>query len=406
MFRRVGAAGALLALASCTTTVDSVGYNGPGGVHLQPLKRLSAYPNPFHDELGKSDADIQSKIVATFTQLFYGNADQMIYYPTTPDQAYIQDVLHGDIRTEGIGLAMMITVELDKRMEFDRLWTYALTQMKQKDPPRAGYFQSSCDIVNSTEPCDDPYGEAQMVTALIFAHDRWTSTSGPVNYEAGAVDLLDVMRHKEDQNGGVVGGITDTFDSSTALPFSVPEIMSASAQVGRPSIVMPAYYDLWAQATGDPFWTRAAVAARAYWQRSANASTGLMPVRARFDGTPEAYYDRFAPEAYRAQINMTLDHIWSGTNDWVVDESNKLLLFFFPGIGMSYNLDGSAPMGPRDPALVVVTGVSAMIAMDTSRMQFMSAVWDLVLPTGMARYYSGILDLTALLIMSGQYRIW
>ena len=31
------------------------------------------------------------------------------------DQAYIQDTLHGDMRTEGIGLAMMIAVELDKR---------------------------------------------------------------------------------------------------------------------------------------------------------------------------------------------------------------------------------------------------------------------------------------------------
>ena len=71
-------------------------------------------------------------------------------------------------------------------------------------------------------PCDDPYGEQQMVTALIFAHDRWGSTTGPVNYEAGAVALLDVMRHKEDENGGIVDGITNTFDSTTALPYHLP----------------------------------------------------------------------------------------------------------------------------------------------------------------------------------------
>ena len=52
-----------------------------------------------------------------------------------------------------------------------------------------------------------------MVTALIFAHDRWGSTAGRVDYEAGAVDLLTVMRHKEDENGGIVDGVTDTFDS-------------------------------------------------------------------------------------------------------------------------------------------------------------------------------------------------
>jgi oligosaccharide reducing-end xylanase len=410
MFARVGAASALLALASCTTTVDSVGYNGPGGVHLRRVKQPATYPNPFRDELGKSDAEIATKIAATFSQLFYGNADQMIYYQTSADQAYIQDVLHGDIRTEGIGLAMMITIELDKRLEFDRLWTYASTQMKQKKGSlRSGYFQSSCDTVTGTEPCDDPYGEAQMVTALIFAHDRWTSTSGPVDYEAGAVELLDVMRHKQDQNGGVVGGITDTFDSSTALPFSVPDVKAANTNVGRPSIVMPAYYDLWEQATDDPFWTRAAVAARAYWQRSAHGTTGLTPIRARFDGTPEVYYERFGPEAYRAQINMTLDRIWSGGNDWEVEESDKLIRFFFGqgmNYGTSYMIDGTVPMGARDPALVVVNGVTAMVATDSSRLQYMNAVWDLVLPTGMPRYYSGILDLTALLILSGQYRVW
>jgi oligosaccharide reducing-end xylanase len=402
---RVGAASALLALASCTTTVDSVGYNGAGGgTHLRPLNPLPSYPNPFRDELGKSDTDIATKIANTFTQLFYGASDEVIYYPMG-DQAYIQDVLHGDIRTEGIGLAMMICVELDKRSEFDRLWTYAGRQMKQKDPPRAGYFQSSCDTVTGTEPCDDPYGESQMLTALIFAHDRWTSTSGPVNYEAGAVELLDVMRHKQDQNGGVVDGVTDTFDSSTALAFSVPDVKAAG--LGRPSIVMPAYYDLWEQATGDSFWTRAAAAARAYWQRSAHPTTGLTPLRARFDGTPEPYYERFGPEAYRTQINMTLDRIWSGGNDWEVAEANNLLQFFYKqGIGTSYLLDGSSPMGPKDPALLVVTGVNAMIGSDSSRVQFMTGVWDFVLPTGMPRYYSGIIDLTALLIMSGQYQIW
>ena len=406
MLGRVGAALALLALASCTTTVDSVGYNGTGGsVRLQPLKRLPSYPNPFRDELGKSDTDIATKIANTFTQLFYGTGDQLIYYPTG-DQAYIQDVLHGDIRTEGIGLAMMICVELDKRSEFDRLWNYADRQMRQKDGPRAGYFQSSCDEVTGTAPCDDPYGESQLVTALIFAHDRWRSDSGPANYEAGALNLLDVMRHKEDQNGGVVDGITNTFDPSTALPFSVPDVQAAD--FGRPSIVMPGYYDLWAQATGDSFWTRAAAAARAYWQRSAHPTTGLTPLRAKLaDGSPEVYFERFGPESYRTQINMTIDRIWSGGNDWEVAEANNLLQFFFAhGIGTSYMIDGSAPMGPKDPALVVVTGVNAMIGTDSSRIGFMNGVWDLVLPTGMPRYYSGIMDMTALLIMSGQYRIW
>ena len=118
------------------------------------------------------------------------------------------------------------------------------------------------------------------------------------------------MRHKQDVNGGVVDGVTDTFDAATNLVFDFPNVSAAG--IGRPSIEMPAYYDLWAQATGDPFWTGAATAARAYWQRSANPSTGLTPVRATFAGVPVAGSDNFQPEAYRAALNMTLDRIWSG----------------------------------------------------------------------------------------------
>ena len=74
---------------------------------------------------------------------------------------------------------MMIAIQLDKRSEFDRLWTFAETQKKQTDPPRRGYFESSCDGLTGTERCDDPFGEFQMVTALIFANDRWGSDDGP-----------------------------------------------------------------------------------------------------------------------------------------------------------------------------------------------------------------------------------
>jgi oligosaccharide reducing-end xylanase len=328
------------------------------------------------------------------------------------DQANIQDILHDrEVRTEGIGLAMMIAVELDKRTEFDRLWTYANNVARYMDPARAGYFQSRCDTTMSTTgPCDDPYGMQQMLMALIFAHDRWNSDSGPVNYEAGAVALLDVMRHKEDQNGGIVDGVTNVFDPDSALPFDVPTADAAALHIGRPSIVMPGYYELWAEATGsDPFWSRAAASGRQYWQRAANSTTGLTPVRAVFDGTQLPGSNTFLPESYRAQVSMTLDQIWTGGNDWEVQEANRLLTFF-SGQGMafygtSYTLDGMPLNTLRDNALVAVNGVTAVIA-TSGRGPFLDDAWNLQIPVGMARYYDGVLELTALLIMSGQYQVW
>ncbi len=406
---------ALLPVA-CGKTVDSLGYNGAGALPLGPLTGPPTYPNAFRDLLGKTDAEIAAKIAATFAQLFHGDpATQAIYVPIGTDRAYIQDVLHSDVRTEGLGLAMLVAVELDKRDELDRLWTYA-----KSTPPRfgsgasSGYFLSFCETASaSTAPCLDPFGLQQMLMALIFANDRYTRAGAPataVDYAAGARDLLTLMRHKQDENGGIVDGVTDTFDAATNLVFDFPNVSAAG--VGRPSIEMPAYYDLWAQATADPFWTGAAVAARAYWQRTAHPSTGLTPVRATFAGVAVAGSDNFQPEAYRAALNMTLDRIWSGGvgDAWTVGESDRLLTFFAAqGIdtyGTSYTLDGATMLSANhDPGLVAMNGASALIATVPERTAFVQAVWDLAIPTGLSRYYTGLLDLLAVLVLGGQLRV-
>jgi oligosaccharide reducing-end xylanase len=406
---------AVLALASaaCGSTTDSLGYNGPGGIHLRPLNRLPSYPAPFREI--HTDAEIASKLASWFTQLFHGDMNTAaIYFPIGADQANVQDILHDkQVRTEGIGLAMMIAIQLDKREEFDRLWTYATQMLEYEDPPKRGYFQSWCNTPNATtQPCDDPFGEQQMTMALIFAHDRWGSTT-TLDYETAALNLLTVMRHKQDENGGVVDGVTDTFDAMAALPYVEPTDDAASLSSGSPSIAMPAYYDLWAWATGDSFWTRAAASSRTYWQNSAHPKTGLLPVRATFAGQPVPPWDNFLAESYRAQINMALDQIWTlaEPDAWEVSEANTLLAFFsskgINSYGATFTWAGGSIDINRDNGLIAVNGVTAMIATKPlDRVDYITKAWDLGPPTGIPRYYSGILGLTSLLILSGQYQVW
>jgi oligosaccharide reducing-end xylanase len=415
--RRVVLAGlCAAALGGCTSTVDSLGYDGPGGIQLHPLAGPSSYPNAFRDLLGKSDADISTKLSGAFMQLFHGDAStQAIYFTTGTDQAYIEDAYHGDVRTEGLGLGMLIAVEMDKRDEFDRMWRYSKAMMEVASGAGAGYFNSYCQITGTLdwETCLDPFGLEQFVMALLFAHDRWGSTTGTVDYGSDVKKLFTLMRHKQDENGGVVDGITDTFDPSSRLVFDIPD--SSAAGRSRPSIELPAYYDLWAQATGDPFWTGAAAAARGYWSHAANATTGLMPVRATFDGTPVAGDDTFGPQTFRAQLAVALDQIWPVTappaSSWNVTESNRLLQFFIgQGIdqyGSGFSLDGtSETQTSHDPALVAMNGASALIATNEQRTAFVSAVWNLATPTGPVRYYPGLMDLLSLLVLSGQLRVY
>lgn len=393
--------------------MDSLGYDDPRDAApdapvLHPLTGPASYPNAFQDVLGKTPTEITAKISNAFDLLFHGDpTTQAIFFQVGPDQAYIRDTLHDDVRTEGIGYGMIIAVELGKRVEFDQLWRYAKSVAQYSSGSNAGYFSSSCDTPTSAVPCVDPFGLEQFVMALLFAHDLWGS-GGSIDYATDVRMLFDVMRNKEVHNGGVVDGVTNTFDAATKLVFDVPN--TESATYSRPSIEMPAYYELWAQATGDSFWTDAATAARDYWQRSANAGTGLMPTRASFDGTPVPGSDTFDAEGYRTQLNMVLDRIFFGKTPWEVDESNRLLDFFFQqGIdqyGRQYTLDGTVIVGMHDPSLVAVNGATALIATSDQRVAFIDAAWNLPVPTGLPRYYNGILDLLALLILSGQYRVY
>jgi oligosaccharide reducing-end xylanase len=413
----------LLLLASCGSTLDSIGCNErnhgfdggnglDGSISLATLSGPAAYPNAFRDLLGKSDSDITAKIASTFDQLFHGNTStEAIFVPTGTDQAYILDVLHNEIRTEGIGLGMIISVELDKRDEFDRLWRYAKSIQVQAGPAQ-GYFPSYCagaTADSASLSCYDPYGLQQIATALLLARGRWQAAPGTIDYGQEASSLLDLIRNKGTYNCGVVDSLTAPFDSKSKLPYDMPT--TASANVSRPSIVMPAYYDLWHQATGDTFWLQAADAARAYWRAAAHPTTGLVPQRAAFDGTPVPGSETFMSECDRTFFNMAIDRVWSGGQPWLIDESNRVLRFFSgEGIatyGQSYSLDGTNEIASlHDMALIVANGTLALIATNDDRSAFVDAVWNLTTPTGQARYYTGIQLLWSLMILGGQMRVY
>jgi len=399
---------AVLAVAACSGTTDSLGYNTTESKTLLPLAPRPPYPNLFHDLLGQNDQTINAKINNAFNTIFHGPPAFAIYVPVGTDQAYIEDSYHNNqIRTEGMGLGMMICVELNKQDEFDRLWRYARDVIQNQTGPDAGYFPSFCDDATgtSTTSCLDPYGFEQFVTALIFANDRWTST-GAIDYATDALALFHTMRHKEEDNGGVVGGVTNMFDAATNLPFDVPS--STAAGVTRPSLVMPGYYALWAEADADPVWTAAAERGRSFWQSAANATTGFMPVRAGFDGTPVPGWANFQAECYRVQINTVIDQIWSGGNAWNISESNQLL-GFFSGQGINYGrfftLDGMVVDPMHDTSLVLANGIAAAASTNIDRVNYVSAVWNMDPQSGDARYFSGILQMVALLILSGQFQV-
>jgi oligosaccharide reducing-end xylanase len=409
------------ALAGCNGTLDSLGGEPKGANSVdagssdagslgapmvpQPLIRPASYPNAFKDLLGKTNAEIDAKLSAMFAQLFHGDPDtEAIYVPVGTDQAYVHDVLHDDIRSEGSAVCMIVAVELDKREEFDRLWAYARAKLEQTTGAGRGYFNSTCD---DSTPCLDPYGMQQFVTALLFAHGRWGSSSA-LPYGNQALSLLALLKDKEAENGGPLNNVTSVFDATTALAREQPNL--ASAGYTRSPLQMPGAYELWAQASGDPFWSRAASAGRALLVASADPTTGLWPMRNYFDGSAADGFDSFRAQGFRTLFNLALDDAWgSGTPAQRAVVDRVLGFFTKQGLntyGAAYSIDGKVLDPTRDAGLVAANGALASAASVANRTAFVNAVWSQPIPTGTIRYYNGLMYLMSVLVLSGQYRVY
>ena len=421
------------ALGGCASTLDSLGTDltsnagsaGSAGLGmaasagappvydtLKAVKGPDTYYNAFKALLGKTDAQIADKLRLGFAQLFHPNAadaaTQAIYNEQGDDQALIYDALHNDVRTEGIGLAMIITVELDKQDEFDRLWRYAKAVRQQTSGPAQGYFNSFCGEDAPGTACFDSYGMQHFVLALMLANGRWQSTP-EMPYATDALALLDLLQNKEARNGGVVMGIGSAFDARTHLVREEPTLADAGFTT-RSALEMPAAYWYWGQATGNPFWSTAAVAAREHLLKAADSKTGLWPMRSYFDGSPVEGSPGFTAQAYRTQLNLALDALW-GTAGTGQGELADRLLAFFDSKGpnsATFSIDGTALDNNRAEALISVNGALAIAASgaDANRKDFADAVWSQPIPSGDNRYYDGLLYLMSLLVLSGQLQVY
>ncbi|RYE06984.1 MAG: hypothetical protein EOP44_03725, partial [Sphingobacteriaceae bacterium] len=151
------------------------------------------YRNLFAEQ-GHREAEISAKINAGFRQLFHGDtATQAIYFDAGKNangpKAYVSDVPHHDIRTEGMSYAMMIAVQLNKKAEFNAIWNYAMEKMYISDPahPSQGYFSWSLNRNGeANEETPAPDGEEYFVMVLYFASGRWGNGKGIYNYHAWA----------------------------------------------------------------------------------------------------------------------------------------------------------------------------------------------------------------------------
>ena len=127
---------------------------------------FNRYPNVF-ERLGYSPAAIEARTQEIFMTLFYGDENQRLYHIVGPDMACFEDTGNHDVRTEGMSYAMMMCVQMNRKIEFDRLWKWAKTYMFLDSGPNAGYFAWSCGLDGSKNAWGAaPDGEEYFAMAL------------------------------------------------------------------------------------------------------------------------------------------------------------------------------------------------------------------------------------------------
>ncbi|HUY82555.1 MAG TPA: glycosyl hydrolase family 8 [Acidobacteriaceae bacterium] len=385
------------------------------------------YPDLFRQQ-GHSEKAVTQKINQAFQQLFHGDPKtQAVYFPAGKNAngplAYLTDWANHDVRTEGMSYGMMISVQLNKKREFDALWNWAKTYMYISDPhhPSYGYFSWSCKrdgTPNAETPAPD--GEEYFVMSLYFAANRWGNGKGIYNYKQQADQLLSTMRHHPIMSGETRYGpraIGPEVNEAAHMIRFVPSV-APFFNFTDPSYHLPGFYELWAR-WGPPrdraFWARAAETSRAFFVKAANPQTGLAPDYANFDGTPKhtrfPQSSIFGYDAFRVASNWSFDWNWWHKAPQERVLSNRIQAFFASqGInkyGDQYTLDGKEIKDTHATGLVATNAAASLAATNRKRAaEFVQALWDAPIPSGHGRYYDGMLYLLNFLHVSGRFRIW
>ncbi len=373
-----------------------------------------SYPNLFVELLGMRSAQVNEKIDSAFEQLFFGDdRTQRVYYPAGQDMAYVLDVANKDVRTEGMSYGMMIAVQLGRRDVFDRLWKWATTYMQMKEGPHRGYFAWHCTnegaILDSTAASD---GEEWFVMSLFFASARWGDGQGIYDYRHEAESILQTMLHKESEPGH--GSVSNMFNARHHLVAFVPS--KNADHFSDPSYQTPHFYELWARwaALDNGFWCDAASASRTLLNRTADTATGLSPDYCNFDGTPvvswPGQHNDFRFDAWRVGMNQAIDWVWFAKDRGEVNRSNRLLSFFHSqgeeSYGNQYSLGGTKLSNDHSTGLVAMNASACLASTLDIRRTFVRQLWDANTPSGLYRYYDGMLYLLGMLQVSGNFRIY
>ena len=104
---------------------------------------------------GYSQEEIDKRVADTFTEIFERPWSRF-YFEGIGDTGYFMDTGNCDARTEGMSYGMLMSVLMDRKDIFDRMWKFAMDFMYMREGPMAGYFAWSVGPDGKRMPGDQP----------------------------------------------------------------------------------------------------------------------------------------------------------------------------------------------------------------------------------------------------------
>jgi endo-1,4-beta-D-glucanase Y len=395
------------------------------------------YRNLF-SELGKSSTEITAKVNTTWNRLFGSDTDYKVYYEVAGDMAYIYDSGNDDVRSEGMSYGMMMAVQMNKQTEFNKLWRWAKTNMYNETNQKncRGYFAWQCGTNgNKKDAGCAPDGEFYFATALLFAHARWGSGSGVLDYRKHAMQLLYDMIHRTSppDNYGEPAMFRNTDYNGAGKYMTVFQPQGSAGEFTDPSYHLPAFYEVWAielekdanagnlhgiwdnaaaMKTDAAFYRSAVAASRGLFKNAVNATTGLGPDYSHFTGT--AYgsdaHSHFEYDAFRTVMNAAMDYSWFAVDSWQKTYADTLQSFFHSKGVNSYTalwtLTGTSRGGDHSPGLIACNAVASLAATHQRAWDFLDDFWEISMTPGRYRYYDGCLYMLGLLHVTGNFKAY
>lgn len=393
---------------------------------MKPWEKGAAVTGKYRNyfkELGYKQKDIDKKVADAYYQVF--EAPTRAYFDVQVDgqmMAYISDVKNRDVRTEGMSYAMMVAVQMDKPEMFNKLWRWARHFMRHnEDGPSHGLFAWSCRVDgrrNSGGSASD--GELYFVTDLLLASRRWGSFE-EFDYLAEAQELLNDLFSKDG-----TGGVTNIINMEHKLINFCPD--RRSNEWTDPSYHLPAFYEIWAETAQDgreDLYRELADNARQYLHRAINEESAINPDQGQFDGTPnrgsEFHYD-----SWRVPMNIAMDfNLYNKDAEWQSEYAGKfqktVTAFGIEEFPDQFGLDGKEPkmiMGAggfrklrHSIGFVGTTATTSLMTDSEVSRELVRHFWEQEMRPDMYEdgyydvYYDGLINLFALLHLSGNYRV-